>query len=103
MTIHPQSFEMTNSVCRNSVADVYPQSKFDGMDLSPIQPDWVPENVIFVVDDIEHESGWTYPPNKFDYIHIRHTIHSIKDRPQMWRRIFKYVEWWINGFANLVR
>ena len=60
------------------------------MDLSPIQPDWVPENVSFVVDDIEHEAGWTYPENHFDYIHIRHTVHSIRDRPELWDRIFRF-------------
>ncbi|KAG6078498.1 hypothetical protein E4U16_001604 [Claviceps sp. LM84 group G4] len=26
------------------------------MEMSPIQPDWVYENVSFVVDDVEHES-----------------------------------------------
>lgn len=72
-----------------SVADSYPNARFDGMDLSPIQPDWVPENVSFMVDDIEHESGWTYPENKFDYIHVRHLIHSIKDRREMWKRIYR--------------
>ncbi|KAH7175418.1 methyltransferase [Dactylonectria macrodidyma] len=74
------------------LADEYPNSEFHGMDLSPIQPDWVPENVLFVVDDIEHEAGWTYPEEKFDYIHIRHTIHSIRDRPQLWERIFKHLK-----------
>lgn len=60
------------------------------MDLSPIQPDWIPENVLFVVDDIEHEGGWTYEDNKFDYIHIRHTLHSIKNRKELWDRIYRY-------------
>jgi SAM-dependent methyltransferase len=73
------------------LADTYPNTEFHGMDLSPIQPDWVPENVLFVVDDIEHEGGWTYPENTFDMIHIRHTLHSIRDRPQLWDRIYKYV------------
>lgn len=73
------------------MADVYPNSTFHGMDLSPIQPDWVPQNVLFVVDDIEHEGGWTYPDNKFDYIHLRHTSHSIKDRKQLWERIYQWV------------
>lgn len=60
------------------------------MDLSPIQPDWVPENAMFVVDDIEHEAGWTYGDETFDYIHIRHTVHSIQDRELLWERIWKY-------------
>ncbi|KAH6894485.1 methyltransferase [Thelonectria olida] len=74
------------------LADEYPNCQFHGMDLSPIQPDWVPENVLFVVDDIEHEAGWTYPENKFDYIHIRHTIHSVRDRPQLWERILRHLK-----------
>lgn len=73
------------------VADSYPDTQFHGMDLSPIQPDWVPQNVQFVVDDIEHLSGWTYEDDKFDYIHVRHTMHSIKDRQELWRRIYQYV------------
>ncbi|KAI5464883.1 S-adenosyl-L-methionine-dependent methyltransferase [Mariannaea sp. PMI_226] len=74
------------------LADEYPNVEFNGMDLSPIQPDWVPENVLFVVDDIEHEAGWTYPENKFDYIHIRHTVHSIRNRPQLWERVFRHLK-----------
>lgn len=72
-----------------SVADMYPNSQFHGMDLSPIQPDWVPEKVEFVVDDIEHEAGWTYPYNHFDFIHIRHVLHSIRDREELWARIYR--------------
>lgn len=74
------------------MADLYPNSTFDGMDLSPIQPDWVPQNVSFMVDDIEHEAGWTYGENELDYIHVRHLIHSIKDRREMWRRIYRYFQ-----------
>jgi hypothetical protein len=72
------------------VADQFPNATFDGMDLSPIQPDWVPENVSFMVDDIEHVAGWTYEEDKLDYIHIRHLIHSIKNRREMWKRIYRY-------------
>ncbi|KAM0226435.1 hypothetical protein ACHAQD_000356 [Fusarium lateritium] len=72
------------------LADNYPKSQFHGMDLSPIQPDWVPENAIFFVDDIEHEAGWTYPEETFDYIHVRHVVHSLKDRELVWDRIWKY-------------
>ncbi|KAL3600231.1 hypothetical protein FPOAC2_04464 [Fusarium poae] len=74
------------------LADMYPKSQFHGMDLSPIQPDWVPENALFFVDDIEHEAGWTYSEDSFDYIHIRHTLHSIKDREQLWDRIWKHLK-----------
>ncbi len=68
---------------------MYPNATFQGMDLSPIQPDWVPKNVSFVVDDIEHAAGWTYDDNTFDYIHVRHIVHSIRDRQELWERIYK--------------
>jgi hypothetical protein len=71
------------------VADLYPKSTFDGTDLSPIQPNWVPENVSFMVDDVEHVGGWTYKENELDFIHIRHLVHSIKDRPEMWKRVYR--------------
>jgi hypothetical protein len=58
-----------------------------GVDLSPIQPNWVPPNLKFVVDDIE--DVWLYPREHFDYIHIRHTTHSIKNRPLLLQRAYK--------------
>ncbi|KAF5024206.1 hypothetical protein F66182_3720 [Fusarium sp. NRRL 66182] len=74
------------------LADNYPNSKFHGMDLSPIQPDWVPDNALFVVDDIEHEAGWAYGQERFDYIHVRHVVHSIRDRELLWDRIWRHLK-----------
>ncbi|KAG9254733.1 methyltransferase [Emericellopsis atlantica] len=74
------------------VADRYPDSELHGMDLSPIQPDWVPENVQFLVDDIEHEAGWTYPENHFDFIHMRHTLHSVQNRSELWERVYSHLK-----------
>lgn len=71
-----------------AVGDVYPTASVTGLDLSPIQPNYVPENVHFFVDDFEEE--WVDDEDKFDFIHVRHTIHSIRDRPTLLRRIFKY-------------
>lgn len=59
------------------MGDLYPSAEIIGVDLSPIQPDWVPPNVRFVVDDIESE--WLYQPNHFDMIHARHMAIAIKD------------------------
>lgn len=65
------------------MGDEFPSANVLGIDLSPIQPDWVPSNVHFVVDDAE--SDWVYPPNHFDYIHTRHTVMGIKDWPKLYR------------------
>jgi hypothetical protein len=65
------------------VGDQFPSANVLGVDLSPIQPDWVPPNVKFLVDDIE--SPWLFQRNYFDYIHSRHTVMAIKD----WMRLFR--------------
>jgi hypothetical protein len=52
-----------------------------GIDLSPIQPSWVPPNVKFFVDDAEAE--WVYEPNSLDFIHLRHMSITIKDWPRL--------------------
>jgi hypothetical protein len=41
------------------VGDLYPAANILGVDLSPIQPEWVPPNVKFMVDDVE--SPWLKP------------------------------------------
>ena len=69
------------------MADEYPGATVLGIDLSPIQPNWVPPNVSFMVDDAE--SDWLYKPNSFDYIHIRHMTSSIKDWPKLVAQAYK--------------
>jgi hypothetical protein len=59
------------------MADAYPSSTVLGVDLSPIQPTFVPPNCTFEVDDVTLE--WTYPPNSFDFIHVREMFGSIPD------------------------
>ncbi|RDA83759.1 hypothetical protein CP532_4989 [Ophiocordyceps camponoti-leonardi (nom. inval.)] len=65
------------------IGDQFPSAHVLGVDLSPIQPDWLPPNVRFLVDDVE--STWLYPRNHFDYIHSRHTVMAVRD----WRRLFR--------------
>lgn len=42
---------------------------FTGTDLSPVQPNDVPENVHFLVDDATKED-WMWGPNHFDLVHL---------------------------------
>ncbi|TVY35701.1 Secondary metabolism regulator [Lachnellula subtilissima] len=72
------------------MGDQYPGARILGMDLSPIQPDWVPPNVQFVVDDVE--SPWLRPVDHFDYIHARHTVMAIKDWPKLMRRVYEHLK-----------
>lgn len=56
-------------------AHLYPTAEVLGTDLSPIQPDYVPANCRFEVDDAEDD--WIYSPSrKFDYVHLRLMFHT---------------------------
>jgi len=57
-----------------------------GVDLSPIQPKWVPSNVEFVVDDIEDE--WVHDKD-FDFVHMRWVGTTLKDNDKVFRSIFE--------------
>lgn len=59
------------------VADQYPSATVVGTDLSPIQPEWVPPNCSFEIDDVTLE--WTFPHNHFDFIHIRELFGCVPD------------------------
>jgi SAM-dependent methyltransferase len=61
------------------VADEYPAAEVIAVDLSPIQPKWVPPNVHFQLFDVEDD--WDFP-RKFDLIYSRGLW--ISD----WRRFF---------------
>ncbi|PGH35078.1 hypothetical protein GX50_02109 [[Emmonsia] crescens] len=63
------------------MGDKYPGAHVLGIDLSPIQPMWVPPNVRFMVDDAE--CPWLHPDDHFDFVHIRHLTAAIKDFPKL--------------------
>ncbi|KPM39190.1 hypothetical protein AK830_g7374 [Neonectria ditissima] len=73
-----------------TVGDQYPSANVLGVDLSPIQPDWLPTNVRFMVDDVE--SPWLHPRNHFDYVHSRHTVMAIKDWNRLFRRALEHIK-----------
>ncbi|KAK0722047.1 S-adenosyl-L-methionine-dependent methyltransferase [Lasiosphaeria miniovina] len=64
-------------------ADMYPGAEVIGTDLSPMQPTWVPPNMIFEIDDAT--LPWTWSPNTFDFVHIRYLFGTTKD----WTALFK--------------
>ncbi|KAH7471693.1 hypothetical protein FOMA001_g13477 [Fusarium oxysporum f. sp. matthiolae] len=57
-------------------ADEHPEAEVIGVDLSPTQPEFVPPNLQFEIDDIDEE--WTYSL-PFDYIHSRMMNVSVKN------------------------
>ncbi|EXL90215.1 S-adenosyl-L-methionine-dependent methyltransferase [Fusarium oxysporum II5] len=66
--------------------DEHPEADITGVDLSPIQPSFVPPNVRFLVDDIDEEWDYSEP---FDYIHSRMMNFSVQDWPVYLRKIYQ--------------
>ncbi|CZR56285.1 related to methyltransferase [Phialocephala subalpina] len=68
-------------------ADEHPESKVLGIDLSAIQPAFLPPNANFEIDDIEEE--WTFT-SKFDFIHARMMTGSLADWPKFFSQAFAH-------------
>ena len=68
-------------------ADQFPSATVIGTDLSPIQPNWVPPNVKFEIDDCESE--WTYAEASFDFIHIRSLFGCVSSWPALYAQVMK--------------
>ncbi|PYH80121.1 S-adenosyl-L-methionine-dependent methyltransferase [Aspergillus uvarum CBS 121591] len=69
------------------VADEYPSAKVTGVDLSPIQPLFVPPNCVFEIDDVT--LPWTYDPNHFDFIHVRELFGCIPDWDEFFQQCWR--------------
>jgi hypothetical protein len=69
------------------IAEEYPSASVTGVDLSPIQPEFVPVNCSFEIDDVTEE--WTYPPKHFDFIHIREMFGSIRDWDSFFHEVYR--------------
>ncbi|KFY83898.1 hypothetical protein V500_09805 [Pseudogymnoascus sp. VKM F-4518 (FW-2643)] len=71
------------------MGDEYPSAQILGVDLSPTQPNAVPPNVQFEVDDMEQE--WTFK-TPFDLIHVRFLACSIMDWPKLARQCYTHTK-----------
>ncbi|KAI1115666.1 S-adenosyl-L-methionine-dependent methyltransferase [Nemania sp. NC0429] len=68
------------------MADKYPSAEVLGIDLSPIQPPWIPPNCRFIVDDVEDtwENGWDW-----DFVHLRNMIPILRNPVQVLRNVYE--------------
>ncbi|KAI1017179.1 hypothetical protein LB505_001973 [Fusarium chuoi] len=66
-------------------ADAHSETEVIGIDLSPIQPNFLPTNLQFQVDDLEDE--WTFSYD-FDFIFARMMTGSIGDFPRFFAQSF---------------
>ncbi|PGH32100.1 hypothetical protein GX50_05116 [[Emmonsia] crescens] len=72
-------------------ADQYQSAQVIGLDLSPIQPSWVPPNLKFYIDDVEKE--WAYgPDDAFDVIHARQMGGSIGNWEKLAKSCFDHMK-----------
>ncbi|KAF4411986.1 Secondary metabolism regulator LAE1 [Colletotrichum fructicola Nara gc5] len=70
------------------MADKFPHAEVIGTDLSAVQPEWLPSNVKFIVDDVE--SAWI-DPKKYDYIFVRYMLVAIADWPRLIANIYDHL------------
>lgn len=68
------------------VADTYPSAAVIGVDTAPVQPNVLPPNLVFELDDLEND--WIWPESSFDFIHGRELIMAIRDWPRLVRQAF---------------
>lgn len=68
------------------MADEYPSAKVTGVDLSPIQPAFVPPNCVFEIDDMT--LPWIYSADQFDFIHVREMFGCIPDWDEFFRQCY---------------
>lgn len=69
-------------------ADEYPSAVVTGIDLSPIQPAFVPPNARFYVDDMEQPWGYQ-DDEKFDFIHWRSMCGTTGNWPRMYQQAYE--------------
>ncbi|KAH6669959.1 TAM domain methyltransferase [Halenospora varia] len=66
-------------------AEKFPNCQVIGSDLSPIQPEFIPANLSFEVDDIE--DTWVYP-HPFNYIHGRLMAYALHNPKAVFTKAF---------------
>jgi SAM-dependent methyltransferase len=69
------------------VGDKHPSAEIIGVDTAAVQPNILPPNVQFEIDDIE--SDWLYGESSFDFIHGRELILSIRNWPRLVQQSFR--------------
>ncbi|KAI1497401.1 S-adenosyl-L-methionine-dependent methyltransferase [Biscogniauxia marginata] len=77
-------------------ANLHPDVQVLGTDLSPIQPEWVPSNCSFFIDDATHD--WSFH-QRFDYVHSRALSMGIGDWDRFVEQAYDFLQ--PGGFIEL--
>jgi trans-aconitate methyltransferase len=67
-------------------ADEHPSTKVLGVDLSAIEPSFIPPNLEFEIDDLELDWNFHY---SFDFIYSRAMSGAISDWPRFFEQSFQ--------------
>jgi SAM-dependent methyltransferase len=62
----------------------------DNYSIAAVQPQWVPPNCSFEIDDVE--SDWLYRLNHFDFIHAREFLLAIRDWDKLIQQAFDHLK-----------
>ncbi|KAM5353358.1 hypothetical protein ACJ41O_000008 [Fusarium nematophilum] len=71
-------------------ADEFASASVIGTDISAIQPDWVPPNCSFQIDDAQED--WTFRTDFFDFIHMRYLYGAIQDWGRLYSQAFSHIK-----------
>ncbi|KJZ78555.1 hypothetical protein HIM_01946 [Hirsutella minnesotensis 3608] len=72
------------------MADDFPSAEVVGVDIAPVQPDWVPPNCSFELDDIEQP--WTWKEGTADFIFGRNLFLSVRDFPKLIDQCYRHLK-----------
>ncbi|OLN96146.1 hypothetical protein CCHL11_03198 [Colletotrichum chlorophyti] len=70
------------------MGDLFPGAEVVGIDLSAVQPQWLPNNVKFEIDDLE--SPWI-GHRKYDFVFVRYMPVAITDWPKLIENIYDHL------------
>ena len=79
------------------VADKYASASVIGVDIAAVQPQWIPPNLQFEIEDVE--SDWLWAKNSFDFIHARELIFAIRDWPKLIRQSLEHLK--LGGYLEI--
>ncbi|RBR04097.1 uncharacterized protein FIESC28_11635 [Fusarium coffeatum] len=72
------------------MADEFPSAKVIATHITPSQPNFVPPNVEFQIDDATMDR--TFEPESFDFIHIRYLQGTVDDWDKLYSRVYKFLK-----------
>ncbi|KAF4443965.1 hypothetical protein F53441_11283 [Fusarium austroafricanum] len=73
-----------------NMGDEYPSAEIIATDITPSQPNFVPPNVEFQIDDAQLD--WTFEPESFDFIHVRYLQGSIDNWEKFYDQMYKFLK-----------